>query len=211
MSKICHIAAALPFNDEIKPSPADLVIAADAGYEELVKRGLRPDLIVGDFDSLGSIPEGANILRHPVMKDDTDLMLAIKLGLERGYKVFYIYGALGGRLDHTIANIQALYYINENGGIGYLFGENETATVFSDGELYFNEDSKGLISVFAQGGTAEGVTLKGLLYPLNNAVLSPAYPLGVSNEFTGAKAVVRVRKGKLLVIWTGNNIGVLNR
>ena len=209
MSKICHIAAALAFDNEISLMPGDLLIAADAGYQQLIKRSLKPDLIVGDFDSLGSIPEGENIVRHPVMKDDTDLMLAIKLGLERGYRAFYIYGGLGGRLDHTIANIQALDFISENGGTGYLFGEKQIATVFFGGELSFPEGSKGIISVFAQGGIAEGVTLKGLLYPLKDATLSPAYPLGVSNEFTGDKASVVVRKGKLLVIWTGGQMGVI--
>jgi thiamine pyrophosphokinase len=211
MSKICNIAAALAFDNEISIRPGDLLIAADAGYEQLVKRGLKPDLIVGDFDSLGSIPESENIVRHPVMKDDTDLMLAIRLGLERGYKFFYIYGGLGGRLDHTIANIQALDFIAHNGGIGYLFGEAETVTVFADGVFSFPEGSDGIISVFAQGGIAEGVTLKGLLYPLNNATLTPSYPLGVSNEFTGSEASVTVKKGRLLVIWTGGHMGVISK
>ena len=75
---------------------------------------------VGDFDSLGQVPEGENIVRHPVMKDDTDMMLAVKLGLERGYTRFHIYGGMGGRTDHTIANIQTLAYIAGRGASAFL-------------------------------------------------------------------------------------------
>ena len=84
---------------------------ADAGYTQVRRQGLKPDLVVGDFDSLGSVPEGEKIVRHPVMKDDTDMMYSLKECLGRGYRNFLILGATGGRLDHTVANLCALYYL----------------------------------------------------------------------------------------------------
>jgi thiamine pyrophosphokinase len=199
----CFIAGALTFDNQIKPDNCDLVIAADAGYNTLLKTGIKPDLIVGDFDSIKSgVPSGTNVIRHPVMKDDTDMLLAVRLGLERGYREFHIYGGLGERLDHTLANIQVLNFIAENGGRGFLYGRDETITVIKNGEISFPARKNGFISVFAMGGDARGVNLKGLLYPLANAILTPSYPLGVSNEFTGTEAAVSAENGTLIVIWT---------
>ena len=111
---ICYIFGALdtPIAD-FKPQESDLIIAADGGYSTLTKLNIKPDLVVGDFDSLGSIPENENVVKHPVKKDDTDTLLAVKIGLEKGYKTFIIYGAIGGRLDHTVATIQTAAFVAE--------------------------------------------------------------------------------------------------
>ncbi|MCR5262595.1 MAG: thiamine diphosphokinase, partial [Clostridiales bacterium] len=79
---------------KIDVSDGDLVIAADAGYLYFNGKDIAPDLIVGDFDSLGEAPSGDNVVRHPVIKDDTDMMLAVKIGLERGYRIFMLYGGI---------------------------------------------------------------------------------------------------------------------
>ena len=137
------------------------------------------------------------------MKDDTDTMLAIKTGFERGYDRFIIYGGVGGRPDHTFANYQTLCYISRRGGRGYLCFNGYTACCITDGEMNFPA-REGTLSVFAMSGKAEGVTLRGVLYPLENTELACDFPLGVSNEFTGKPATVSVKNGTLLVIWQGS-------
>ena len=183
------------------PEKNDLLIAADGGLDHLTRQGLVPHLIVGDFDSLGRVPEGDNILLHPVEKDDTDTMLAVKTGLERGYKTFLLYGCLGGRLDHAYANLQTLLYLARRGAAGFLLGDGMAAAVILNGALTFSPDCKGTLSVFCPDGEARGVTLSGLHYPLRDAVLTSDFPLGVSNQFTGKTASVAVREGALLVMW----------
>lgn len=188
----------------------DFVIAADAGIHHLNNLGVKPDIAVGDFDSLGFVPLCDEIIKHPVMKNDTDMMLAVKTGFERGYTNFMLYGGAGGRPDHTFANIQTLTYIAEHGGVGFLDLCGFTATVIINGEVKFLNRASGSVSVFALSETAQDVTVKGLLYPLCNATLKSGFPLGVSNEFTGKPALVRIGEGTGLVIWQGD-LGLLEK
>ena len=104
-------------------------------------------------------------------------------------------------VDHTLANLQGLVWISRRGGRGFLVGENWTAAAITDGEMTFSNRHRGFLSVFCQGDRAEGVTLEGLKYPLKDAVLTCDFPLGVSNEFTGAESRAAVRKGTLLLVW----------
>lgn len=179
----------------------DFIIAVDGGYEYL--KGRRIDLVVGDFDSLKYVPEHPNVIKLEPEKDDTDMMIALKEGLKAGYKVFHIYGGCGGRFDHTLANIQCLAYLAAENARGYLFDRSQIITLIQNDSISFQNDMKGYISAFAYGEKAEGVTLKGLKYPLENAELSDTFPLGVSNEFTGEKASVSVKKGRLLIVYDG--------
>lgn len=199
--KSCYVAGAGDFVPSVLPKPGDFVIAADAGLAALRQVGVQPDLIVGDFDSFGSIPAGTNVVQHPVMKDDTDLALAVSEGFSRGCTKFVLNGTLGGRLEHTLANIQLLRRIVEQGGEGTLVGPNELLTAVHNGTLHFSADERGYVSVFCLGDRAEGVCLQGLLYPLTDATLTGDYALGVSNEFTGVPSSISVRNGTLLVVW----------
>ena len=199
----CFIAGAGEYCGFVTPGPDYYVIAADRGYVELASRGIRPDLVVGDFDSLGDAPEHPNVLRCPVEKDDTDMMIAVKQGFAQGCDIFIIDGGLSGRFDHTLANCQILVYISQRGGRGFLLGRDMSATAVANSSLDFVPGAHSLVSVFCAGSTAKGVTLTGLKYPLDNAALSYDYPLGVSNEFTGASAKITVRDGTLLIMWTG--------
>jgi len=202
LKTLCYIAGAGEFSGRKLPSPDDYIIAADAGYAQLISRGITPDLVVGDFDSLTVMPEHPNIISSPSEKDDTDMMLAVRQGLSRGYKSFLIDGGLGGRLDQSIANIQILSYLAQNGAGGILLGRGVCVAAVMDGCVSFRAGTSGTISVFCAGDKAEGVTLTGLKYPLRDAELTGSYPLGVSNEFTGAPASVSVRAGILLITWT---------
>ena len=186
------------------PGKDDYIIAADAGYSTLVSRGIVPDLVVGDFDSLSGAPDHPNIIRSPAEKDDTDMMLAVRQGMKRGFTTFIIEGGLDGRLDHTLANLQVLAFISRNGGRGVLLGRDMCATSVTNGSIGFKARASGIISVFGVGDKAEGITLSGLKYPLDNATVTSDYPIGVSNEFTGASATVAVRNGTLIIVWAGS-------
>ena len=198
----CYIFGAGSFFGLIKPPLAgSLIIAADGGLSYLEKEGIRPDIICGDFDSLGKTPFGDNVVRVPVEKDDTDMALAISLGKKKGADEFILYGGTGGRPDHTMANYQTLCHIAKEGCRGYLIGEHYIATAIHNGKIAFPKGKTGTISVFCMGKEAIGVSLKGLKYPLDNAKLFPDVPLGVSNSFTGETAEISVHDGTLLILW----------
>ena len=198
---ICYIVCALPQNHTLSPAPGDLVIAADGGYAHL--HGIHADLVVGDFDSLGFVPAGESVVRHPAEKDDTDTMLAARIGIERGYRAFVLLGGVGGRLDHTLANIQTLAFLRENGARAALLGEGETITFLQDESLRFRAGMSGIVSVFSFGAVAMGVYERGFAYALTDATLTDTNPLGVSNAFTGEAAEVSVRAGRLVVLYAG--------
>jgi len=203
--KRCIIFCAADFDCLAAPiGENDWVIAADGGLRHTEKLNITPNIILGDFDSLGFTPEGANVF--PVEKDDTDAMLAVRRGLRLGFREFYLYGSLDGpRLDHTIANFQTLQFLADRGATGYLIGNDYMVTVVKDGHLRFPAGCEGTISVFCMGADALGVTLKGLHYPLEDGTLTAGFPLGVSNHFTGQEAEISVDKGSLLVLWDREN------
>lgn len=208
--KICNIFAAGELDcNECCVFDADINIAADKGWLNAEKLGIKPDVLVGDFDSLDFIPGNVEIIKHPVQKDDTDTLLAVRIGLERGCNEFYIYGATGGRLDHTVANIQTLHFIAENGARGYIVGE-ENITVIKNSYIRFTKDAKGTVSVFSLNGTSNGVCIEGLFYELNDAELTSVFPVGVSNEFVGKEAKIGVKDGFLTVFWQ-DSINILKR
>ena len=182
----------------------DFCIAADGGLKYLIAIGKTPDLLIGDMDSLGMVePNGQfKVRRLPVEKDDTDLLAAIKEGLELGFRKFELYGGLGGRLDHTIANIQCLLYLLNRGANGILVGDDMTLRVIRNEAISLPADhyeAGRKISVFAFGGDAYGVTEKGLKYSVDNVTIRQEFPIGVSNEFIGEDAEIAVTDGMLLI------------
>ena len=203
--KKCIIFCAGGFVALAEPIGADdVVIAADGGVQHTNRLGLQPQVILGDFDSLCYVPAGAEV--HPVEKDDTDAMLAIKKGLALGCREFVIYGGLDGdRLEHTVANFQALQYLADHDAYGTLVGQKQIVTLLCSGNITFPAYFEGYFSVFCMGKDAKGVTLQGLYYPAENATLTAGFPLGVSNRFVGKEAVVSVEEGSLLLIWERKN------
>lgn len=201
----CVIFGAAAFDALLLPiQKDDLIIAADGGVTHCAQIGLTPDVILGDFDSLGYIPEGAQVF--PVEKDDTDVMLAVRCGLDRGFREFVIYGGMDGpRLDHTMANFQTLSYLRKQDARGYLIGKNHISTVIQNETAAFSADASGIVSVFCLGKDASGVTIRGLKYSLENGSLTADFPLGVSNHFVGEEATISVEHGSLLLIWDTKN------
>lgn len=178
----------------------DYILAADGGLAHVRKLGIKPNGILGDFDSLGYVPEDAQVF--PVEKDDTDSMLAVRKGLELGYKEFILYGALDGpRLDHTIANIQTLLFLENHGARGTLVGLRYLITTVKDGTLQLPKAQSGIVSVFCMGVPAQGVSIRGLQYELEEGTLESGFPLGVSNHFVGKDASISVKHGTLVVMY----------
>ena len=201
----CVIFCAAGFNGLAQPiEKNDYLLAADGGLRHLQGLSLEPDGILGDFESLGYTPEGAKVF--PVEKDDTDAMLAVRRGLELGYREFVIYGGLDGvRLDHTVANFQTLQFLADHGAAGYLVGKDYMVTVVHNETVRFDASADGILSLFCLGPDASGITLRGLQYPLENAVLTSGFPLGVSNHFVGENAEITVKCGSLLAMWDRKN------
>ena len=187
-----------------RPGPEDYVIAADAGYLACLVAGVTPDLLLGDFDSLERPKDFPNTIRAASPeKDDTDTLLAVRAGLEKGCDTFYFYGATGGqRLDHTLANFQTLLWLRRRGARGYIYGDNFIWTVIENESITISGTvENGLVSVFCMCDRAKGVTEEGLRYTLTDAELTADCPMGVSNEMAGDEAKISVREGALLIGW----------
>ena len=188
----------------------DLVIAVDGGLNYCPVLELEPDLILGDFDSVGEEQKEAllelqrqipdRVISLKPEKDDTDMLAALKLGLEYGYTSFNIYAATGGRLEHTIANIQCLLYLKNRDAVGYIMDGNGMIFVMQNEEVRFKDTLEGYLSIFSLGKSAKGVTIKGMKYELNQDTLTNDFPIGISNEFIGKEALVRVEDGELVGI-----------
>lgn len=209
--KACYIIGALPSDDIfINKSGNPLIIAADGGLTQLDKINIVPDIVVGDFDSLNFEPAHPFVIKLPREKDDTDIYRAAIEGLLRGCDCFFIFGGLGGRLDHTFANIQILKHLSEKNARGFLFGDGFAATVIRSSSFALPAKKEGVISVFSLSDVSEGVTLEGLYYPLRDATITSSYPVGISNEFVETPAQISVKSGTLLILWNEKAENVIN-
>ena len=199
--KRCVIFGAGEYDGAAPPRDADLYIAADAGLRAMRESGLEPDLVIGDFDSLRSDPpDGVPAVRLPTHKDVTDLDAAVAEGLARGCDTFFLYGVLGGRPDHSLANLSLLARLAERGKRGWMFGAGYRITAVKNGAVTLPAQERGTVSVFSFSDKSEGVTIRGLEYGLEDAALTSTFALGVSNAFKGLPAEIRVREGILLVM-----------
>ena len=193
---------------ELAVRDEDYIIAVDGGLSYCGILAVEPDMIIGDFDSVSEqeklaietlkeqIPE--RIVELPAEKDDTDMLAALKHGLERGYKEFRIYAGTGGRLEHTFANIQALLYLKNHNATGYLVDGTGMILVLQNEAVHLNKNLEGYLSLFALGKEAKGVCIQGMKSPLDNYTMTNDFPIGVSNEFIGEEAVISVEDGELV-------------
>lgn len=178
----------------------EYVIAADGGVKVLEELNIIPDIILGDFDSLGYVPKGDNVLLYKVEKDDTDMMLAVEKAVESGYNNIEIFGGTGGRIDHTIANFQTMLWASRKGCKIKMLDAQYEYYVITDEELILGKKDTEDLSVFALGSEAKGVTIQGAKYVTNNIELTPDNPMAVSNSFIGNDVSISVKKGSLLII-----------
>jgi thiamine pyrophosphokinase len=184
----------------LQPASGDLLIAADGGLKGLMRLHLRPRLVIGDMDSYRQPVRGLPLLRFPVRKDDTDISLAVRLGRQWGYRRFRLYGATGGpREDHFIANMQLMAGLSRQGLSVRITAPSFELYAVTDGELCLQTKPGQIISVFSHSADSRGVSLQGLSYESRGLHLCSAFPLGVSNQATGAMARIGVTQGTLLV------------
>ncbi len=182
-----------------------LIIACDRGYAAAERMGIRPDIVIGDFDSYGGSIADIPVIRLPVMKDDTDTMSAVRYALDQDFSDITICCAFGGRFDHSVANLQTAAFIAGRGGKAAVLGTDTYAYAFSNDSMAFARRQGHTLSVFSLSDRCENVSESGVLYPLQNAVLTNRFPLGVSNSWTEDTARVSVGAGILLVIISKDN------
>lgn len=181
--------------------PDDYVICADRGYEFASIAGVEPNLIVGDFDSYKEkISVSCEIVKLNPHKDDTDTIHSIDLAFEKGFTDFLLLGALGGRTDHTFANITSLLYIADKGGRGVLLSEKERIELLKKGEYFYEEYCGKTFSLFPFGCGSVCVSYKGVEYPLERYTLKSSVPLGISNVFTSEKSEIKIYDGNAILI-----------
>ncbi|MCL1810299.1 MAG: thiamine diphosphokinase [Clostridiales bacterium] len=187
----------------IPPGESGFVICADGGYEAALSQNIQPDLVMGDGDSgsMAAAPGScAEFLCFPQEKDESDTFLCVKHAASLGFREVVIVGGLGGRLDHTVANLQTLgHFAGTFDSISVVDGKN-VVTIVENAGLAIPKKEGFSISLFSLSDRCCGVSTKGLRYPLNDAELKSSYPLGLSNKFTGTEAYVEVKNGTLLVV-----------
>lgn len=208
----CYIIGAGDFEgaELLCPQKGDLVIAADGGLAHLRKLHIEPDVVLGDFDSLPvgeAVPESdtCKVISFPPEKNYTDMMLAAETGYEQGFRVFRIFGGTGGRMDHTLANIQVVVNLVRRSCKAYLIGCDYIITAVHNGAIQFPESFQGYFSVYAFSDTAFGVNEKGFQYGLDHFTLRNDDPRGISNEFCGLPGEISVEEGTLLICMERSN------
>ena len=184
------------------PQEEDLILAADAGLLTAKALGVVPQILLGDFDSLGEpdVPDGTELIRVPVEKNDTDTQLAVRVAIERGAKELVIVGGLEGRVDHTLSSLAILEDLNARHVPASLTnGKNRVRFVRNSGALIARSQFR-FLSLIAADPVVKGVTVEGCKYPLKNAKLSRLNQYAVSNEITGNCALVEIRRGGVWLI-----------
>ena len=216
------------FATRVATGAFERVIAVDSGLVYVQEAGVIPDVILGDFDSLGFVPEGA--LVHPAIKDKSDLELALDYALEQGATDIIVYGCLGGRMDHTLAALQNLAFVAERGvrvrAVDVTSGDKGSANERRPRAVILEPMSGpcrlslgvgkdlapeivpdlgaptyGSVSVFAATDCAHGVREQGMYYPLSGVTLTNRTSLGLSNELVERGGHVEVEDGTLFVLY----------
>ena len=194
------------FYRRLKFGRDDLIICADGGYNIAVLLGITPNIVIGDMDSVkGAVPNNIKKIVHPKNKDKTDLHLCIDYALEQGCNEIILLCAFGGRIDHSLASIMSLRYIMENDAEGMLLTKHSKVFLIN-GKTEIKRGDYSKISLIPITETAEGVTTKGLKYPLENATLYQTANLGISNAFFSREATVDITDGILCIVCESNPI-----
>lgn len=201
----CIIIAASDFNlDYLKKEKNDFLIVCDAGYLNFKKiKNLSDndiDLLIGDFDSLKYIPENIKTIKLNPIKDDTDVSDAIKYALKEGYLDFELHACIGGRFEHSYANICLLAFLKDNNANGRIINDNQVIEMIENERICFDETYSSYISLFSFSDKSL-ISIEGLKYELNDYQLKNTFPLGIDNEFVGKNASVLAKEGKVLIIY----------
>ncbi len=208
--KTCFIFGAGEFHGIVEaPKAGDCVLAADGGYTHCVQAGVPVDLLLGDFDSLDSLPQDVPLVQFPPEKDDTDTMLALKHGLAQGFSRFVLYGCAGGRLDHTLGNLQALLFLAEQQAQGFLYTDSQIFTAIHKTDFAFHAPQGAIFSVFCLGKETP-VSIEGAQYAVQHVPMSASFPLGLSNVSLGGRVCITAHEASLLLaLPCGDDVGIM--
>lgn len=177
----------------------DYFVYCDGGLKHMEKLGVKPNLIVGDFDSFENPNMDSETIVLPCEKDDTDTCHALKVCIERGFKDFLFVGCIGERMDHTMGNVSLLIMLKEKGLSGIMLDDYSEISIVKDEECI--DDSFSYFSLITLSDISEGITIKNAKYPLENASIKSGFQLGISNEvIKGQTAEVSCKNGNLLLI-----------
>lgn len=183
----------------------DFAVYCDCGLKHISALNKKPDLIIGDFDSYENPGLDVETIVLPHEKDDTDSAFAVKEGIKRGFDEFVLVGFVGARLDHTLGNVQLLNYLDAQRKKACIIDDYSCIEVVSD--KAYVDSSYSYFSLLNITGAAEGVTITGAYYNLDNAVIGTDFPLGISNEvLSGGTACISIKKGKLLLIKVSSSV-----
>lgn len=187
-----------PINDV--PS-GTFIIACDRGYEYALRCGLTPDLVVGDFDSYsGGFADGIPVDRYRVEKDDTDTMIAVRYAVDHGFKSVDLRCALGGRLDHLLANLQSAVFAAEHGLEAEISDSRTFISTMTPGVRRLPKKEGWSLSLFSITDHCVGLSIRGVKYPLDKALITNAFPIGVSNAWKDDEAEIEFEKGILFIV-----------
>ena len=194
----------LPENITEAPDKDDIAIAADSGYHSARLLGVTPDILLGDFDSigadLGKLDANTEIIKVPAEKDFTDTQLAVDTALKKGANEIIIIGGLDGRLDHTLSNLSILEDMWDKKIFCHITnGFNRVRLIDSTSTLIPKSQFK-YLSIIAISKLLKGVEIKGCKYPLSNAKIEKNFQFAVSNEIEGNCALISVRKGRAYIV-----------
>ena len=207
-NKVCYIVGAgdfYPHGLGTKQMPiheGDYIIAADGGYDYLKAMSITPSLSLGDFDSISNNELPEHSISFPPEKDDTDFALAVQHGLSLGYNEFHLFGCTGGRIDHTLGNLQILCSLSSLEKKAFLYDKSQVITAITNTSIVLPSRKDGYVSVVSYTDTSEGVTIEGLKYEVFDHTFSSIRPIGISNEFINKKARITVENGTLLIIYS---------
>ncbi len=181
----------------------DYIICADGGYDYAVEADFKPDLLIGDFDSIKAIPDDVRKVTLPIEKDVTDTVAAFNEGTKLGYTSFVLFGGTGGRFEHTFANISLMANASKQNIEFVIVDEKHIFRAITNSTVKIRRKENQQISVFAYGNKAIGVTEKGFHYPLQNYTLDPFDgALGTSNDIVDDFGEISVEDGTLIIIET---------
>ncbi|MEG2660548.1 MAG: thiamine diphosphokinase [Oscillospiraceae bacterium] len=200
--KRCIILAARPISVQMREycNEGDYVIAVDAGYENARTLCLTPNLYVGDFDSADVPKNAVNVMRLPSEKDETDTYYAAQKAVGEGFTDVLILGGMGGRFDHTLANMSTLLYLAKNKVNAIMADENNEISVLLPGSYDISPKDDFFLSFYPIEPVAKGVTIKHVKYPIENAEIKNTFPICTSNEFNFVPVSISVKTGGLFMV-----------
>lgn len=185
---------------------SDVVICADGGLEYAARCGITPDYMIGDFDSVSKETlerfrvAGVTTISYPPEKDYTDTEICMNKAIELGADEICIAAGIGSRIDHSLGNIGLLNILISKGIRACIMSDDCTIYMCRNSNFLLEGAPGDTISIIPYGGNAEGITLKGLKYPLDNAVIPLGKPRGVSNIMVDKECSISIKKGEIIII-----------